>query len=142
MSNELSLFSANSDAMALHSTITLDSVQDKNRALRALNSAFSLAQTVQADVDVFDVMDIFQTPGIRRSRMEGMPDQPCKNTYFILTDGRALMSQSDGIARSIDMLLALYPDCGRSTEKGYISLMVHEQKLSNGNSLKSVYPVD
>lgn len=140
MSNDLTLF----DQATTHtsSTLTLDTTENKNRALRALNTAESLAAAIVADQDVFDVVDIFQTPGVRRSRMEGMPDQPCTNTYFLLADGRALMTQSDGISRSCQMLLAIYPDCGRSTEKGYLSLAVHEQKLPNGNSLKSVYPVD
>lgn len=124
------------------STLALDTTENKNRALRALNSAESLANVIVPDQDVFDVVDIFQVPGTRRSRIEGMDDQPCRNTYFLLADGRALMSQSDGIARSCDMLLAIYPDCGRSTEKGYLTLAVHENKLANGNTVKSVYPVD
>lgn len=141
MSNELSIPIVNNQNHML-STITMDTDHDKNRALRALNSAESLAQAVVADRDTFDVIDIFQTPGVRRSRMEGVDDTPCRNTYFLLTDGRALMTQSDGIARSCDMLLALYPDCGRNSEKGYLTLAVHENKLSNGNTTKSVYPVD
>lgn len=140
MSNDLTIF--NQDTTHTGSTLALDTTENKNRALRALNTAESLAAAIVADQDVFDVVDIFQTPGVRRSRMEGMPDQPCTNTYFLLADGRALMTQSDGISRSCQMLLAIYPDCGRSTEKGYLSLAVHEQKLPNGNSLKSVYPVD
>lgn len=140
MSNDLALF----DQATTHtgSTLALDTTENKNRALRALNTADSLAAVIVPDKDAFDVVDIFQTPGTRRSRMEGMPDQPCTNTYFLLADGRALMTQSDGIARSCAMLLAIYPDCGRSTEKGYLTLAVHEQKLPNGNSLKSVYPID
>lgn len=141
MSNELSIPTTSNQNHML-STITMDTDHDKNRALRALNSAESLAQAVVADRDTFDVIDIFQTPGVRRSRMEGVDDTPCRNTYFLLTDGRALMTQSDGIARSCDMLLALYPDCGRNSEKGYLTLAVHENKLSNGNTTKSVYPVD
>ena len=141
MSNELA-FPTSNDQTRMLSTITMDTDHDKNRALRALNSAESLANVVRPDQDTFDVVDIFQTPGVRRSRQEGVPDIPCRNTYFLLADGRALMTQSDGIARSCDMLLALYPDCGRSTEAGCLTLAVHEQKLPNGNSLKSVYPVD
>lgn len=139
MSNDLALFHQQE---TMSSTISLDTDHDKNRALRALNNAESLAAVIVPDQTVFDCVDIFQVPGVRRSRIEGVDDQPCTNTYFLLADGRALMTQSDGIKRSVNMLLALYPDCGRSTEKGCISLAVHEQKLSNGNTLKSVYPVD
>lgn len=141
MSNELSFPISNNQPTML-STITMDTDHDKNRALRALNSAESLASVVRPDQDVFEVVDIFQTPGTRRSRQEGVPDFPCRNTYFLLADGRALMTQSDGIARSCDMLLALFPECGRNSEKGCLTLALHEQKLPNGNTLKSVYPVD
>lgn len=141
MSNELSFPISNNQPTML-STITMDTDRDKNRALRALNSAESLASAVRPDQDLFEVVDIFQTPGIRRSRQEGVPDFPCRNTYFLLADGRALMTQSDGIARSCDMLLALFPECGRNSEKGCLTLALHEQKLPNGNTLKSVYPVD
>lgn len=141
MSNELSFPISNNQPTML-STINMDTDHDKKRALRALNSAESLASAVRPDQDLFDVVDIFQTPGIRRSRQEGVPDFPCRNTYFLLADGRALMTQSDGIARSCDMLLALFPECGRNSEKGCLTLALHEQKLPNGNTLKSVYPVD
>lgn len=141
MSNDLALFGADNTSHT-GSTLALDTTENKNRALRALNSAESLAAVIVPDHDTMDVVDIFQTPGLRRSRIEGMDDTPCRNTYFLLADGRALMSQSDGIARSCDMLLAIYPDCGRSTDKGCLTLAVHERKLSNGNTIKSVYPVD
>lgn len=142
MANELAIFGNMTGEKHMLSTITLDSDHDKNRALRALNSAESLAAVVAPDKDAFDVVDIFQTPGIRKSRQEGAPDVPCRNTYFLLADGRALMTQSDGIASSCDMLLALYPDCGRSSEKGCLTLAVHSRTLPNGNTIKSVYPVD
>lgn len=141
MNNDLTIFDQG-NSQHTNSTLALDSAANKNRALRALNSAESLASVIVPDQDTFDVIDIFQTPGLRRSRMEGVDDVPCRNTYFLLADGRALMTQSDGIARSCDMLLALYPDCGRSTDKGCLTLAVHERKLSNGNTIKSVYPVD
>lgn len=139
---DLAIFGANQTNTQMQSTITLDSDHDKNRALRALNSAESLNDVIVPDHDIMEVIDIFQTPGIRRARREGDSDVPCRNTYFLLGDGRALMTQSDGIARSCDMLLALYPDCGRSTEEGCLKLAVHAQKLPNGNTIKSVYPVD
>lgn len=142
MSNEIMAMQSNNQ-QTLPSTITMESAHDKNRALRALNASESLAEAVQVG-QPFDVVDIFQTPGLRRSRIEGVNDTPCVNTYFLLTDGRSLMSQSDGIARSVNMLLSpvMYPDCGRSTEKGFLTLAVTERKLSNGNTIKSVVPLD
>lgn len=141
MTNELA--NINQPSTVLPSTISGNTPTEKNRTLRALNASQSLAQTVRAG-EPFDVIDIFQVPGVRRSRNEGMPDMPCVNTYFLLTDGRSLMSQSDGIARSVQMLLsdAMYPDCGHSTEKGYLTLCISENVLPNGNTLKTVVPLD
>jgi hypothetical protein len=141
MTNELATTTENN--ASLPSTITINSPAEKNRALRALSASVSLAKAVTPG-EAFDVVDIFQTPGTRRSRVEGMPDVPCINTYFLLADGRSLMTQSNGIASSAQMLLSkqMYPDCGRSTEKGFLTLCVVEQKLDNGNTLKSVIPMD
>ena len=139
---DLALLNTDPIANRMLSTITLDSDHEKNRVLRALNSAESLADVIAPEHDVMEVVDIFQATGLRRSRVAGVPDMPCRNTYFLLADGRALMTQSDGIARSCDMLLALYPDCGRSTDAGCLKLAIHEQKLPNGNTVKSVYPID
>lgn len=141
MSNELANIPQGSTV--LPSTITGNTPAEKNRTLRALNASESLAQSVRPG-EVFEVADIFQVPGVRRSRNDNTPDMPCINTYFLLTDGRSLMSQSDGIARSVQMLLsdAMYPDCGRSTEKGHLSLCIAETVLPNGNTLKTVIPVD
>lgn len=138
MSNELAI---NNQPTALASSIKVETRAEKNRALRALNASESLNDIVRAG-EVFEVVDIFQTPGVRASRNAQVPDMPCLNTYFLLTDGRSLMSQSDGIARSAQMLLSMYPDCGRSTEEGYLALAVSERKLPNGNTIKSVIPVD
>lgn len=138
--SDLAIFN-NNQGQHFNSTIQLESTQDKNRVLRALNMAESLAQAVPAGVP-FEICDVFQTPGTRRSRIEGVDDFPCTNTYLLTPDGHAYMSQSDGIARSIDMLLAIYPQCGRDTERGSLTVMVHSKDLPNGNSLKSIVPVD
>lgn len=141
MTNELSIPTTNAQPSML-STLTADNPQNKNRALRAINAATSLAAAIVPDRDTFEVVDIFQIPGVRRSRIEGVPDSPCRNTYFLLSDGSALMTQSDGIARACDTLLAMYPNGFVECDGGCITLAVHENKLSNGNTTKTVYPVD
>lgn len=142
MSNEIMNINENNNTQ-LPNTLAITDPKSKNRALRALNASESLASAIAVG-EPFEVVDIFQTPGIRRARQEGALDTPCINTYFLITDGRSLMTQSDGIARSVQMLLSpmMYPECGRSTEEGFIRLAVYEQKLPNGNSLKSIIPVD
>ena len=142
MSNEI-MTTNNEQTNALPSSLSITDSKSKNRALRALNASESLNKAVSVG-EPFQVVDIFQTAGIRRSRNNQLGDMPCVNTYFLLTDGRSLMSQSDGIARSVQMLLSpgMYPEAGRSTEEGCLTLAVCEQQLDNGNTLKTVVPVD
>lgn len=122
-------------------TIQLATPADKMRVLRALNSAVSLNAIGSTPIDV---VDIIQRPGIRRSRDPRLPDAPCINTYFITRDGKTYMSQSVGIANSARDIVdpMMFPDCGRSTEKGCITLQVVAQTLDNGNTIKSIVPID
>lgn len=122
-------------------TIQLVTPADKMRVLRALNSAVSLNSIGSNPIDV---IDIIQRPGIRRSRDSRLPDAPCINTYFITRDGKTYMTQSVGISNSARDIVdpMMFPDCGRSTEKGCITLQVIEQKLDNGNTIKSIVPID
>lgn len=123
---------------ALASTINGDSPQNKARVFNATSGALSLAAL--ASDAVLDVVDIFQTPGIRKSRNPMIPDTPCVNTYLLTADGATYMSQSDGIARSARDLVspAMFPDCGKSLEAGCLRLAVHSKQLDNGNSVKSL----
>lgn len=132
---------ANARDSVLANTIELVTPADKMRVLRALNSAVSLNSIGSTPIDV---VDIIQRPGVRRSRDPRLPDSPCINTYFITRDGRTFMSQSVGIANAARDITdpMMFPDCGRSTEKGCITLQVVSQTLDNGNTIKSIVPVD
>lgn len=121
------------------STIGSDNVEDKKRALRAKNAAGSLARRF-APGEPFEVLDILQTRGTIRSRQVGVPDRPCINTYFLLSDGTAIMSQSSGIAESAQDLMSLFPSLGRDTDEGCMVVTISEQKLDNGNTIKKVVP--
>lgn len=127
-------------------TANLANTAGKNSVLRALNDAESLAESVP-DGSVLEVVDFVVTPGVRRSRMAGVPDAECLNVYIITKDGRAFMTQSDGIARSVQQIMALYsvngvPESPRNLEGGCLRLMVKGRKLPNGNTLKTLVPVD
>lgn len=127
-------------ALECMSTIGADTVEDKKRALRAKNAAGSLARRFEPG-EPFEVVDILQTRGTMRSRQMGVPDKPCINTYFLLSDGTAVMSQSSGIAESAQDLMSLFPGLGRDTEDGCMLVTISEQKLDNGNIVKKVVPV-
>lgn len=122
-------------------TANLEDRSGKNAVLRALNDAESLAESVPENATL-EVVDFVVTPGVRRSRIQGQPDTECLNVYILTRDGRAFMTQSDGIARSVQQIMALYPESPRNLEDGCLRLQVKSRKLSNGNTLKTLVPID
>lgn len=128
---------------SVFTTVDVNDRQGKNAVLRALNGAESLAASVPAGV-VLEVTDFVITPGVRRSRNAGVSDTECLNIYIIVKDGRAFMTQSDGIARSVQQILAMYPNPGdlQDNANGFTAFKVVERTLNNGNTIKSLVPVD
>ena len=114
-------------------TLSSDNPADKIATVNALNSSVSLNDYMDTPLKVVDVI---QTPGVRKARQQGQVDTPCDNTYLITADGKSYMSQSAGVARSVRNLLAVFPDFNK--ENGGITVVCVEQKLANGNSLKQL----
>ena len=117
-------------------TFDLETEEGKTSVLKAYNAAEPLNNHVD---EVLKICDVMTTPGIRKGR-NGLPDAPCQNTYLIDVDGNAFFSQSDGVARSLQMFVALYPDMGKLSEKGYVELKCIEQTMNSGNTLKTLIP--
>lgn len=117
-------------------TFDLETDEGKKSVLKAYNAAEPLNDHVDEELKICDVMT---TPGIRKGR-NGMPDVPCQNTYLIDINGKAYFSQSDGVARSLQMFVALYPDMGKSGSDGYVAIKCIEQPMNNGNTLKTLIP--
>lgn len=117
-------------------TFDLNTDEGKKSVLKAYNSSEPLNNHVD---EVLHICDVMTTPGIRRGR-NGMPDVECQNTYLIDTEGNAYFSQSDGVARSLQMFVALYPDMGKSSELGCVDMKCIEQPMNNGNTLKTLIP--
>ena len=118
-------------------TLDIDSIDGKVKLASALNGAVSMSDLVDVPLRVENIVT---TQGTRTRT-----DELCTNTYLICDDGSVYFSQSDGVARSIKILTALFTD--RNTgeflnpvEQG-IAFMVKETKLNNGNTLKTVVPV-
>ena len=87
------------------------------------------------------IMDCVTMPGIRKGR-NGMPDTDCTNVHLIDENGVSYFSQSDGVARSVQMISAMWPDFGKTTELGYLRLKCTAQTLPNGNTLKTLVFID
>ena len=119
-------------------TLDVTTIAGKIQLANALNGASSLSDLGDNPIRV---VDIVTTQGVRSRTGE-----VCTNTYLIIEDGSAYFTQSDGIARSIKVIVALFTDPStlkfmNPVEQG-IALQVKTQELKNGNTLKSIVPVN
>lgn len=115
-------------------TLGMDSMQGKIDTINVMNMAVSLNDYVGVQLKVRDAVTV---PGSRASRQKGVPNTPCQNTYLIDTEGNAYFSQSDGVARSINMMHSVLKSFS-DNELGYLPLICVEEKLANGNTLKKL----
>lgn len=113
-------------------TLDLATIEGKKATLNALNSAVSLNDFNDTPLTI---VDIITTPGVRKSRNAGVADTPCQNTYLIDYEGKAYFTQSDGIARSVNGILAFLTADEIHTG---IAMCVRSTKLPNGNTIKSL----
>ena len=118
-------------------TLDIATIEGKMQLAKALNGAVSMRDQTG---NVLRVTDIVTTQG-SRSRT----GDTCVNTYLICDDDTVYFSQSDGIARSVKVLVALFTDPEthkfmNPVELG-VGMLIQEQTLGNGNTLKSVVPV-
>lgn len=116
------------------STINTGTMQDRITVYNALNNAQSLAT---ADDAVLSIANIILMPGTRKGR-NGQPDTECINTYLIDTEDNAWFTQSDGIARSAKSLITMFFSVGLVSKDNPLAVKVMEQKLQNGNTIKSL----
>ena len=118
-------------------TIDMTTDEGKKKVVKAINDATSLNDFVGVELKICDCITM---PGIRKGR-SGKPDEACQNTILIDTDGVSYFTQSDGIAKSILVYSAVWPDFGKNSSKdGYLSLCVKQEELNNGNLLKKLVP--
>ena len=118
-------------------TLDITTIEGKMKLATALNGAESMRDLVD---EPLRVTDIVTTQGTRSRTGDS-----CINTYLICEDGKVYFTQSDGIARSIKILVGIFTDPDTKefmnpVEMG-VAFMIKEQKLQNGNTLKSVVPV-
>lgn len=118
-------------------TVDITTNEGKLDVMNALNGSTSLSDHMDEPICI---KNIVTTRGVRSRTGE-----ECVNTYLILDDGTALFSQSDGVHRSVQTLVALFtkvidgvPVCDFGDG---ISMRCIEQPLKNGNTLKTLVPV-
>lgn len=119
----------------LLNTVDTNSTSGAKMVVNAINSANSLSNVDESDV--LNIRDCVVTQGIRKGRGT-QSDVACANIYLIDTDGQAWFSQSAGIANSVSLIASMFPDFGKSTEEGYLSMRVRTVQLNNGNTTKTL----
>lgn len=111
-------------------TLDMTTNEGKVKVATALNGSEPLKNYVNK---VIELAGIITTPGTR-----AVSGNDCTNNYLILADGKVLFSQSDGVARSLKVITALW---GAELQAGeVVKVKCIEQTLNNGNTLKSVVP--
>lgn len=119
-------------------TFDLSTNTGKMKVVNATNNSVPLKDFMDKELHICDCVTM---PGIRKGR-NGMPDTECTNTHLIDVDGVSYFSQSDGVARAIMMIAAMWPDFGKASDTGYLALKCVAQELPNGNTLKSLVFVE
>lgn len=108
-------------------TVNRDTAEGKLTVANALADADPLSGIGD---EHFTLKDVITLPGLRSNTGE-----QCVNVYLVTDDGRILMSQSTGIARSASQITALFDgDFGDGVETSVVS-----KKLRNGNTMKSLH---
>lgn len=111
---------------------TLDMTTDegKKQVALALNGSEPLKNKMN---EVFNLAGVITTPGTR-----AVSGVDCTNNYLVSDDGTVYFSQSDGVARSIKVIVALW---GQQMAAGEaVPVKCIEQRLNNGNTLKTIVP--
>lgn len=111
---------------------TLDMTTDegKKSVAKALNGSSPLKDHMNTTLNLVGVIT---TPGTR-----AVSQTTCTNNYLVLDDGEILFSQSDGVARSIKVIVALWG--GDLAAGRAVPVKCVEQRLNNGNTLKTIVP--
>lgn len=116
------------------STVDATTNDGKLAIAGALNGALSLSSMEGKKITVVDVL---MREGVRKGR-DGAPDKPCIDTWIIDRDGKAFFTKSEGVARSLENILTLWPDLNKPDG---VTVLFKTTILANGNSYKTLTPV-
>ena len=117
-------------------TIDTSTLNGKLLVAQAINGATSMKDIPNGEV--LRITNFITTEGTRSRTGE-----PCTNTYLVTEDGEILFTQSEGIAKSLPIIIGMFVDnegFHNPVEMGCGMRLVIEE-LSNGNTLKKLVPV-
>lgn len=111
-------------------TLDMTTNEGKKQVAQALNGSTPLKDKMN---EVINLIGVITTPGTR-----AVSGNDCTNNYLIADDGTVYFSQSDGVTRSVKVIVALW---GAELANGNsVSVKCITQKLNNGNTLKTIVP--
>lgn len=111
---------------------TLDMTTDegKKQVALALNGSEPLKNKMN---EIIELAGVITTPGTR-----AVSGTDCTNNYLVAADGTVYFSQSDGVTRSLKVIVGLW---GADMAEGeVVPVKCIEQRLNNGNTLKTIVP--
>ena len=111
-------------------TLDRTSTDGKVAIAKALNGSEPLKDHMN---EVLHLAGVITTPGIR-----AQSGANCTNNYLVLDNGTVLFSQSDGVTRSIKVIVALWG--GDLHDGKTVDVKCISQDLTNGNTLKTIIP--
>lgn len=115
-----------------NASLAPQTMEEKKRLFSVINNATSLNDYLdEIPSHTVHVVYLAFTKGIRKGR-NGAPDVECINSYLVTADGEALMSQSAGIAQSVQSLISTF---GQEVD---FELRVIEQHTKSGNTIKKL----
>lgn len=106
----------------------------KIRFLNAYNNADSLNNHMN---ETLLISDVFIVKGQRKSYYGGEVSE-CYNTYLIGASGDCYFTQSNGVAKSVMMIVANFPDFGKDSYEGGLRVRCIEKTINNGNRMKTL----
>lgn len=111
-------------------TLDMSTNDGKIAIAKALNGSEPLKNHMD---EVLTLAGVVTTPGVR-----AVSNSTCTNNYLILADGTVLFSQSDGVTRSLKVIVGLW---GENLSNGEgVKVKCISQNLNNGNTLKTIVP--
>lgn len=111
-------------------TLDMTTNDGKKKVAQALNGSTPLKDKMDK---VINLTGVITTPGTR-----AVSGNDCTNNYLIADDGTVYFSQSDGVTRSIKVIVGLW---GADLANGNsVPVKCITQKLNNGNTLKTIVP--
>ena len=111
-------------------TLDRSTNEGKVAIAKALNGSEPLKDHMN---EVLHLAGVITTPGVR-----AQSGSECTNNYLVLSDGTVLFSQSDGVARSLKVIAALWS--GDLHDGKTVDIKCIVQNLTNGNTLKTIVP--